>query len=544
MMMQDTYDVGIYCRLSRDDNNGSLESMSIANQRQMLSDYVREKGWKICDIYIDDGYSGTNFNRPDFIRMMADIESGRINCVVTKDLSRLGRNYAKVGYYTDEFFVENGIRFIAVNDSYDSLREEENEIAPFKNVLNEWYPRDISKKVRQVKKSSAQQGKFMGSQAPYGYRKSPLDKHVLEIDPYAANIMRRIFSEFAAGDSARKIADRLNAEGVDSPRFYFSQFPGGQHPRATDKNHWGSASIMQMLRNQVYIGNMVQGKRRVASFKTKKFVAISPDRWIVVEGTHEPLIDIDTWDRVQHRLDNKMHRGRQMSKDKDVALFSGILKCADCGSNLSHSAKVTNNNTIGYYRCSRYLNNGKTACSTHCIKESALKAFVLNDIRYHARLAAAEHELIAHELSDAMNRNGVAERHQLEATMHELQNRLDTIDKNIKSLYEDKCSGKLPEAIFNSLMSGYIDEQAELSEKKSALNETLSKYKDADRDIKKWLDLVEQYKDITELTRAIVYLLIDHIEVGEAANGFDGIQEVTIHYRFIGNLLNPTQKAG
>ena len=200
MMMQDTYDVGIYCRLSRDDNNGSLESMSIANQRQMLSDYVREKGWEICDIYIDDGYSGTNFNRPDFKRMMADIESGRINCVVTKDLSRLGRNYAKVGYYTDEFFVENGIRFIAVNDSYDSLREEENEIAPFKNVLNEWYPRDISKKVRQVKKSSAQQGKFMGSQAPYGYRKSPLDKHVLEIDPYAANIMRRIFSEFAAGD--------------------------------------------------------------------------------------------------------------------------------------------------------------------------------------------------------------------------------------------------------------------------------------------------------------------------------------------------------
>lgn len=234
----------------------------------------------------------------------------------------------------------------------------------------------------------------------------------------------------------------------------------------------------------------------------------------------------------------------EMSKDKDVALFSGILKCADCGSNLSHSAKVTNNNTIGYYRCSRYLNNGKTACSTHCIKESALKAFVLNDIRYHARLAAAEHELIAHELSDAVNRNGVAEKRQLEATIHELQNRLETIDKNIKSLYEDKCSGKLPEAIFNSLISGYIDEQAELSEKKSALNETLTKYKDADRDIKKWLDLVEQYKDITELTRAIVYLLIDHIEVEETANGFDGIQEVTIHYRFIGNLLNPTRKAG
>ena len=178
MKLQNTYDVGIYCRLSRDDNNGNLESMSIANQKQMLMDYVREKGWNLREIYIDDGYSGTNFERPDFKRMLRDIADGKIDCVITKDLSRLGRNYAKVGYYTEEFFVEQGIRFIAVNDGFDSMREEENEIAPFKNVLNEWYPRDISKKVRQVKKTAARQGKFMGSQAPYGYKKSPEDKHI------------------------------------------------------------------------------------------------------------------------------------------------------------------------------------------------------------------------------------------------------------------------------------------------------------------------------------------------------------------------------
>ena len=173
MKLQNTYDVGIYCRLSRDDNNGNLESMSIGNQKQMLMDYVKEKGWNLRDSYIDDGYSGTNFDRPDFKRLLRDISSRKIDCVITKDLSRLGRNYAKVGYYTEEFFIEQGVRFIAVNDSFDTMRDEENEIAPFKNVLNEWYPRDISKKVRQVKKSSARQGKFMGSQAPYGYKKSP-----------------------------------------------------------------------------------------------------------------------------------------------------------------------------------------------------------------------------------------------------------------------------------------------------------------------------------------------------------------------------------
>lgn len=538
MIMQDTYDVGIYCRLSRDDKNGNLESMSIANQRQMLTDYVFEKGWAIHDVYIDDGYSGTNFNRPDFNRMISDIEIGKINCVVTKDLSRLGRNYSKVGYYTDEFFVENGIRFIAVNDSYDSQREEENEIAPFKNVLNEWYPRDISKKVRQVKKSNAQQGKFMGSQAPYGYRKSSLDKHLLEIDPYAAGVMRRIFAEFAAGDSARKIAERLNSEGIDSPRFYFSQFPGGQHPKPSDNNHWGSSSIMQMLRNQVYIGNMVQGKRRIASFKTKKCVTVSPDRWIVVEGTHEPLIDIDTWKLVQHRLDNKMHRGRRMDTGKDVALFAGILRCADCGSNLSHTAKVTQNNTVGYYRCSRYLNNGKTACTTHSIKESVLSAFVLNDIRYHAKLAQAEHKFLAQELSEMINRNGVAEKRELGVRIDELQSRLSIIDKNIKSLYEDKCAGKLPENVFDSLMASYIDEQKEILSKKTSLEESIAKYQKADDGIEKWLELVEQYKDIKQLTRAIVCLLIDHIEIGSVPDQADGVQEIKIYYRFIGNLLN------
>ena len=277
MRLQKAYDVGVYSRLSRDDNNGSLESMSIANQRQMLMDFVKEKGWNLKEIYIDDGYSGTNFDRPAFKRMIDDIEDGKIDCVITKDLSRLGRNYAKVGYYTEEYFVERGVRFIAINDSFDSLREEENEIAPFKNVLNEWYPRDISKKVRQVKKAAARQGKFMGSQAPYGYKKSPENKHVLLIDEPAAEIIRYIFTEFVGGDSARMISEKLNQKGVDCPRFYHAKYANGQTPKPTENNNWGSASILLILKNQVYIGNMVQGKKEVISFKTKRRRAVDPD---------------------------------------------------------------------------------------------------------------------------------------------------------------------------------------------------------------------------------------------------------------------------
>ena len=276
MKLHDNYDVGIYCRLSKDDSNGTLESMSIANQRQMLMDYVKEKGWALKDCYIDDGYSGVNFDRPDFKRMIRDVEAGKIDCVVTKGLSRLGRNYVQAGYYTEEYFVERGIRFIAINDSVDTMQEN-NDIAAFHHVLNEFYPKQISKKVRQVKKTSAQQGKFMNSQTPYGYQRSTLDKHFFAIDEEAAKIVYRIFCEYASGDSARMIADRLNNENTDSPRFYHHRKKGKTTPLANYKNAWGSATVLQLLENQAYIGNMVQGKREIISFKTKKVRKIAPE---------------------------------------------------------------------------------------------------------------------------------------------------------------------------------------------------------------------------------------------------------------------------
>ena len=250
MKAQNIYDVGIYCRLSRDDNNGSSESMSISNQRQMLLSYIQERGWRLGDTYIDDGYSGTTFERPDFQRLIGDIETGRINLVITKDLSRLGRNYVMTGQYTDFFFPQFGVRYIAVNDNYDS-KNTDNDIAPFKNILNEMYAKDISKKVRSARQTSAKQGKFMGSQPPFGYIKSPANKHLLIPDEEAAQIICRIFKEFANGDSGRHIAGILNDERIPSPAVYYYGKLGKTHPNPKISNTWGSATIIQLLKNEV-----------------------------------------------------------------------------------------------------------------------------------------------------------------------------------------------------------------------------------------------------------------------------------------------------
>ncbi len=539
MKTQNNYDVGIYCRLSRDDKNTNLESMSIANQRHMLTDYVKEKGWNLREIYIDDGFSGTNFERPEFKRMIQDIESGRIDCVITKDLSRLGRNYAKVGYYTEEYFLEQGVRFIAINDSFDSLKEEENDIAPFKNVLNEWYPRDISKKVRQVKKVNAMQGKFMGSQAPYGYKKSPEDKHILIIDEPAAAIMRRIFAEFVAGDSIRMIGERLNQEGIDSPRFYHSRYPGGQTPKPTEKNNWGNASITQMLRNQAYIGNMVQGKRQVTSFKTKKRRCVDPDNWIIVENTHEPIISREIWNATQKRLDRGGHRIKRSRKEGVIGLFSGCVICADCGSRLAYAIKyLKDGSSYGAYRCSRYNNAGKTACSQHYIQEAALVNFVLSDIRMHARLASSDRERISRQLALGMCRNQDGGMRQLEAQQKEIDDRQAVIASTVKSLYEDKCTGKLSESVFQDLLANYTNEQAALTERQTDLWKKAAEKREAQNSVDEWLALIAEHMDIKELDRTTVMGLIDTITIGEARkeNG-KRTQEITIQYRFIGNLL-------
>jgi DNA invertase Pin-like site-specific DNA recombinase len=541
MKLQDNYDVGIYCRLSRDDNNGSLESMSIANQRQMLTDYVREKGWCLKECYVDDGWTGTNFDRPDFQRMIRDAEAGRIDCIITKDLSRLGRNYVQAGYYTEEFFVEHDIRFIAVNDSIDTMQEN-NDIAAFHHVLNEFYPKQVSKKIRQVIHTGAQQGKFMNSLAPYGYMKSPEDRHILIVDDEAARIVRRLFEEFVAGDSARRIAENLNMEGIDSPRYYHYAKMGRQNPFSGQRNVWGSTSVSQMLRNQVYIGNMVQGKREVVSFKTKKRRQVDPDGWIVVENTHEPIISRELWDRAHKRLSGKRHT--RTTKRNTVGLFAGILRCADCGSPLAYMRKKLKGSEKGVYRCSRYNNNGGKACTPHYIDESDICAYVINDIRLYAYMATEEREMLAKRLMASSKQANSGETNTIRSKIREAESRLTVIAATLKSLYEDKSAGKLPEAVFFELMDGFVREQAEIEERLPCLRHRFEELRETTGEIENWLSLIGSYMELEALNRDVVSGLIESIAVSERVKQ-DGrqTQELEIQYRFIGNLLLNTQDA-
>ena len=536
MKLQDNYDVGIYCRLSRDDHNGTLESMSIANQRQVLVDYVTEKGWTLRDCYIDDGYTGTNFDRPDFKRMIHDAEIGKIDCIITKDLSRLGRNYVEAGYYTEEYFIEHDIRFIAINDGIDSMHDN-NDIAAFHHVLNEFYPKQVSKKVRQVKKKSAEQGKFMGSQAPYGYMKSPEHKHILIIDEDAAIVVRRLFNEFANGDSARMIADKLNSEGVSTPRFYHYEKLGKTNPLTEEKNVWGSATILQLLRNQVYIGNMVQGKRQVVSFKTKKMRQVSPENWIVVENTHVPLVDKSLWERVQEKL-GKHHKKIRRTKNENVGLFSGIVKCSDCNMPLAYMRKQLKDREKGVYRCSRYNNNGSGACSSHYIDEEYISAFVLDDIRNYAQLAVEKREELAEKLYRALKKTNSSEISTLKSKVKSIENRLFEINDRIKNLYEDKCLGKIPEDVALSLMQNFTSEKTELETKLPALKNKLVNMDETVGNINEWLNMISAYENITELDREIVCGLVESVTIFEKDRSTTPVtQEVKIEYRFIKNLL-------
>lgn len=536
MRLNENYDVGIYCRLSRDDHNGSSESMSIANQRQFLVDYVAEKGWTLKECYIDDGYTGTNFDRPDFKRMIQDAETGKIDCIITKDLSRLGRNYVKSGYYTEEYFIEHNIRFIAINDGIDTANEN-NDIAAFHHVLNEFYPKQVSKKVRQVKKKNAELGKFMGSQAPYGYMKSPEDKHILIVDEDAAVVVRRLFNEFSNGNSARMIADKLNSEGISTPRFYHYEKLGKENPLKQEKNVWGSATILQLLRNQVYIGNMVQGKRQVISFKTKKRRKISPEDWIVVENTHTPIVDRNIWDRVQEKL-SRHHKKIRRIKNNTVGLFSGIIKCSDCGMPLAYMRRKLKDSEKGVYRCSRYNNNGSKACSSHYIDEEYISAFVLDDIRNYAQLATNKREELAEKLYKALKNTNNSEVSTISSKIRSFEKRLFEVNDRIKNLYEDKCLGKIPEDIAFGLMRDFTAEKNELETKLPKLKNRVDNINETVDKINEWIDLISTYENITELDREIVCGLVESVTVFEKNKSEkQTTQEIKIEYRFVKNLL-------
>jgi len=537
------YNAALYCRLSRDDNNGNMESNSIQSQRDMLTGYAKEHGYNVYDCYVDDGYTGTMFdNRPNFQRMLDDIRLGRINMVLTKDLSRLGRNYIMIGQYRDFFFPEHGVRYIAINDGYDGLNED-NDIAAFKDILNEMYSKDISKKMRSARKVAAAQGKFMGRRPPYGYKRSETNKHALVIDERVSGVVKRIFALYAGGESARHIGCILTSEGILPPNEFYFRSLGQSNPYRSKLPVWGSASIMGLLKQQVYIGHTVQGKVFQASHKLKKRIVADPKDWIIVENTHEPLIDTDLWNSVQARIKSQKEQKKRsiikVSSLKEVSMFSGLVKCQDCGGLMAYNVKTTGNNKYYVYRCSTYANNGRGACSVHMIHQSALETVLLNDILHYAKLADSEESALIDRLMKANAATRLNSVKDCKKRLNDVKKRISDIDGLIKRLFEEKAAGNLPDTVFKKLVADYDTEQQGLNENLVTLNNELADCETKAGDITAWVSKIKECISLNTLDRPTLIELVEGITVSETYK-VDGEkrQDVTIKYKFVGVLNN------
>ena len=541
MNIQNKYNVALYLRLSRDDNDGNKESMSISNQRALLKEYVRERGWSIEDIYIDDGYSGTTFDRPEFKRMISDINERRINCVITKDLSRFGRNYAQVGYYTEEFFLEKNVRFIAINDNVDTMKED-NDIAPFKNILNEMYAKDISRKVRSARKVNARQGKFMGSQVPYGYKRSPLDKHQLVSDPEVAPIVKMIYEMSEKGYSKREIAVKLNSLCVLSPAAYYYVREGKPSPKPLEEMMWNANTLYTLIANPVYRGDMVQGRRKVQSYKTKRREIVPEDNWIIVENTHEAIVDRSTWKKVQS--DKRTNRDPKTTANSDTNIFRGIIRCADCGSAMCFNTKYHYGEKTHFYRCSRYISKGKEACASHCIAEDLLKRAVLFDIQNHIKMIESEKDDLIEKLSALKYEFEQDSKTDVTAKINKTKKRIAEINHMVKQLFEEKVTGSIPETMYKTMVAQYCDEKDDLCAELDNLEKALDNKENEEVDILRWVDNMLAFVNIKELDRDTVLTLIDHIEVHEAER-INGKKQfhISVFYKFVGNINCKTLEA-
>ena len=538
-MTEKTYNVGIYCRLSNDDERDG-ESVSIENQKLLLQSYVRQMGWNQVDVYIDDGYTGTNFNRPGVQRLIEDAKAKRINLILVKDLSRFGRNYIEIGQYTDYLFPSIGCRFVALNNGVDTESNNgSTDVMCFLNLFNEFYSRDTSKKVKAVKRACAENGKFMGTYPAYGYKRDNEDKHHLVIDEDTAPIVRRIFSMRATGMGFTGIAAQLNEEGIPSPGMLYYQRRGKADPRRV--NHkWAGETVKHLIRNEVYIGNMVQGKTGTVSYKNKKLISKPEDEWIRVEGTHEPIISLDVWDTVQG-IDQKRVR-KNAASDGIRSVFTGLVYCAECGFKMrNHTEKFTyKDGSPGRYSsfiCGNYARSGKSACTIHTIYENVLEQIVLEDIREKARFAAHDPEMLAQHILRLKDKEAQSHRTSCEQELKAVKTRLDELERLMQSLYEDKYSGTVPQSVFQTLIRKYETERAKKAAALPELELKLKAHMENRQDAGRWTEIIRQYTEITKLDESMLFALVDRIEVGEAqkVRGVR-VRDVKVYYRYVGNV--------
>ena len=537
-MREPTYNSAIYLRLSRDDELHG-DSSSIKTQRQMLRKYAADHNINIYDEYIDDGWSGTNFDRPDFKRMIGDIEDGKINCVIVKDLSRLGRNYILTGQYTELYFPSKNVRFIAVNDSVDSINGD-NEFAPFKNIINEWYARDISRKVHTALQTKFALGERIFSYAPIGYKKDPDNRNRLIIDEETCWIIEKIFGMAVNGAGAAKITKTLIAEKVPTPSWFnyqrYGTFAHIYEGQPEDKRYmWTIGQVKSILKDETYIGNSVHNKQTNVSFKSKKKYRKPESEWLRIENTHEGIISKEDFEAVQKMI---ISRRRQRS-DGTTQIFAGLVKCADCGWSLRFGTnRLKNGSTYSFYNCSKYGQMGKINCSMHYIRYDTLYEYVLSRIKYWASVAQNDENTLLEKLINSSDKNLAVSRKRAVSDLKKAEKRLKELDSLFTKLYEDRVADKINERNFNMLTVKYQQEQDELHERINSLNVMLKEEKKDVSNKEKWIALIKQYTEPKELTASMLNSLIEKIVVHEAVKTEDGMreQEVEIFYRFIGKI--------
>ena len=508
MKIQNLFNVAVYIRLSREDGDKE-ESDSVGNQRKLLTEYIAKKEDLILhDIYIDDGYSGTNFNRPDFQRMIEDIEDGKVNCVVVKDLSRFGRDYIDTGRYLERYFPEVGVRFISVTDGIDSMKQAYDMLLPIKNIFNEQYARDISKKIQSTMKSKQKAGEFIGAFTSYGYKKSPVNKNKLVIDDYAASIVRRIFSLYIQGYGKMKIAKMLNEEGVLSPveykKFNCDNYRNAKCLEST--TYWSYSAVNSILHREMYVGNMVQGtKHQRMRSKQKK---MPKEDWIIVENTHEPIIDKETWEKAQSLLTK---RTRELDLETNKNIFAGFVKCGDCGRSMVKNMwrRIDGSKTYSLY-CGTYKRIGKEYCTPHTLPMAILEDIVLGDLKTIINSIDNLRELVKLQSSTASKVKKIAD-----TELHKAKAELERMKKLKKSIYEDYKEELISKEEFLSYREDYLkkeklySEQIETLEEKKKENETEDVFKTP------WLRRLLELKDIESLDRDIVMEMISEIKVYE-----------------------------
>ena len=527
-----TWHAALYLRLSRDDENQG-ESESISNQRKLLISYAKEHRFSVVSEYVDDGYSGTNFQRPAFQQLLRDMDAGKINLILAKDLSRLGREYIETGRYLEIVFPEKGVRFIAVNDGVDTAHAD-SDMAPFRNVVNELYARDTSRKIRSALQAKMQAGQFIGNFAPYGYQKDPSDKNHLVPDETAAAVVRELFTCAAAGMRPTEIARLLNARGVLPPALYRCEtraYLNASH--YSKRREWTSGGVSRILKDTVYLGHIAQGKTNKPSFKSSKTIEIQPSQWILVPDQQTPLVTKQVFDAVQRQIVSR----RLVRETGFCNLFSGLAFCADCGKAMS-TVGTRKKGSAANLACGAYKLRGRAACTNHFIPYEVLYAQVLSVVRSFVTLTPAECDALFARLNERLHIEEQALHQQ--SRREALEREREQVGRLVGQLYQDRLNRKISETNFYPLLEQQERKTAALAVQIAALDaagtddrQTILRARQA-----QLRAIIERYTDVQELTSSLLFELIERIEIKQGTYvqteaGRRKQQHLSILFRFL-----------